>query len=386
MAPVTAIVIVQVAPAARPPPVSPTVDPPAAPVTVPPAQVVVAFGVAAIVMPGGNASETATAVRLEAPTPVLAIAIVSVEMPFAAIVGGENVLLNVTAVALPTVSVAVPGLVLVAPCVLVMLLAGMVLTSLPTVLDVTLTVIVQDAFAPIAPAASAMLPLPAVAVNVPPQVVVALGVAAIVRFAGNVSVRPTPVSATEPAAVLAIPIVIVETPPGTIEVGEKLLVIVTGGATVKVAVAGAVLVEPSFVVTAEAAIVLTYAPAAVAVTFAENVQVAPAASVPPVSPNEVAPATAVSVPPQVVTPPGVAPIVTPKGSPSFSARPVSATAFAAVFATVTVSVDVPFCGIVDGENALVTVTGGAIVSVAVAGPPLVAPCVLVTLLAGIVLT
>jgi len=118
-------------------------------------------------------------------------------------------------------------------------------------------VIVQLALPGILPAASATLAAPATAVTVPPQVVVAFGVAAIVRFAGNGSVNPTPVSATEPAARFWIPIVIVEVPPGTIEVGENVLVIETGGATVKVAVAGDPLLAPSLVVTLAAGIVLT---------------------------------------------------------------------------------------------------------------------------------
>lgn len=113
-APVAETVTVQVAPAAMLPPVSPTTDPPAAPVTVP-EQVVAKFGAAATVMPEGNESETATEVRADAPAPVLAIEIVKVEVPFEAIVTGENDFVMVTLAALLTVKVAVPGLVFVAP-------------------------------------------------------------------------------------------------------------------------------------------------------------------------------------------------------------------------------------------------------------------------------
>jgi hypothetical protein len=88
---------------------------------------------------------------------------------------------------------------------------------------VTLTVIVHEALTASEPPLKATLLPPAVAVTVPPHVVAALGVAAIVTPVGNVSVRPIPPSATAPEAVLGIVIVSVEVPPEVIVVGENAL-------------------------------------------------------------------------------------------------------------------------------------------------------------------
>ena len=197
---------------------------------------------------------------------------------------------------------------------------------------------------------------------------------------------PTPVSAMALAAVFATEIVSVETPPGTIAAGEKLLPIVTGGAEVRVALPGDVFVTPCVVVTVDAGIVLRKVPAADGVTETVIVQLAAAASDPPESATEPEPASAVTVPPEhVVDAPGVAAIVTFVGSVSLRASAVSAIALVPVLATVIVSVETPLTATVAGENALLTVNGGAIVRVAVAGEPLVEPSLVVTVLAGIVL-
>jgi hypothetical protein len=104
---------------------------------------------------------------------------------------------------------------------------------------VTLTVIVQDALAATEPPLSATLPLPATAVTVPaPQVVAALGVAAIDTPLGSVSVKAMPLSATAPEAVFGIVIVSVEVPPAVIDVGENAFAIESAaGVIVKFAVA-----------------------------------------------------------------------------------------------------------------------------------------------------
>ncbi len=88
-----------------------------------------------------------------------------------------------------------------------------------------------------------------------------------------------------------------------------------------------------------------------------------------------------------MTAPGVAPIVTPAGSVSVSARSESATEPDAVFATVTVSFEVAPGAMDAGLNALESVTSGAfsIVSTAEAGDALLAPSELVSAPAGIVL-
>ena len=77
--------------------------------------------------------------------------------------------------------------------------------------------------------------------------------------AGNESVKPRPVSATAPAATLAMVMVSVEVPLGAIDVCEKLLLTVTpaAGVTVRVALVGALFVMPCVLVNAPAAMVLT---------------------------------------------------------------------------------------------------------------------------------
>ena len=130
------------------------------------------------------------------------------------------------------------------------------------------------------------------------------------------------------------------------------------------------------------------APTATLVTLTETVHVAPEATLPPESETLVPPATAVTVPlPHVVDPPGEAAIVTPAGSASLSASAERSIEPAAVFATEIVSVEIPDGLIVAGANALLSVTSGGLTteSVAAAGAPFVAPCVLDTAPAGIVL-
>ena len=124
------------------------------------------------------------------------------------------------------------------------------------------------------------------------------------------------------------------------------------------------------------------------VTLTVTVQLAPAPTLPPLSATLEPPAVADAVPlPHVVEAFGVLPAVTPLGNVSVNATPVSATAFAAVFATVIVKTDVPPTEIGVGLNALLSVTFGALTtSVAVAAVVFVAPCVLVSALAGMVLT
>src|SRR6476646_3638597 len=137
---------------------------------------------------------------------------------------GFNDEVSVTAVgAVPTVRVAV---LLVLPVPNVDETAPVVLLYVPGMLEVTLTLTAQEPFCAIDPPASKMLPLPAVAVAMPPQLLVnPLGVATT-TFAGRWSVNATPSCAT--AAGLVIVIVTVERPFGTIEVGLKFLAIVGG--------------------------------------------------------------------------------------------------------------------------------------------------------------
>jgi hypothetical protein len=386
---VTLTLIVQLAPAPTLPPVSARLDPPAVADAEPLPHVVAAFGVLPIVTFAGKLSVKATPVSATALAAVLASVTVRTDVPPTVIGVGLNALVNVTSGALTT-SVAVAAAALVAPCVLVSALAGIVFSQLPGVELVTLTVMVQLAPAATLPPLSPTLEPPAVADAEPlPHVVAAFGVLPIVTFAGKLSVKATPVSATAFAAVFATVTVKTDVPPTVIGVGLNDLLNVTSGAlTTSDAVAADALDAPCALVSALAGIVLSQLPGVELVTLTVIVQLAPAPTLPPVKARFDPPAAADAVPlPHVVAAFGVVPIVTFAGSVSVNATPVSATAFAAVLATVTVRTDVPPTVIGVGLKAFVNVTSGALTaSVAVAADAFDAPCVLVSALAGIVLS
>jgi hypothetical protein len=136
---------------------------------------------------------------------------------------------------------------------------------------------------------------------------------------------------------------------------------------VTVTLADAVLPVPPLV-EVTAAVVLLFRPVEVPFTFTENVQEALAASVAPDRLTAPEPATAVIVPPpQVpVKPLGVA-TITPAGSVSLKAMPVSETVLAAGLVIVKLRLVVPFTGIEAAPNDLLML-GGAI-TVKVMGLP-----------------
>jgi len=106
----------------------------------------------------------------------------------------------------------------------------------------------------------------------------------------------------------------------------------------------------------------------VPVTSTLNVHVAFAASVAFESLTLIPAAIEITPAGHVVDVFGVAATVTPEGNTSVSLTAVSATAPGAVFGIVTVNVDVPPAGIVDGANALLSVIAArSIVRFAVAG-------------------
>jgi hypothetical protein len=248
--------IVQVAPAAIVPPESATEPAPAVAATVP-LQVVVAFGAAAMVKPAGNVSVSATAVKFTAAGSAFAIESVSTETPPDAISDGVNDFVNVTLADAVTTSDAFAGPVFVAPWAVVTAAAGIVFAYVPTNAELTATVKLQVTLAPIAAPASATVVPAAIAATAPPQDVVVAGVVAIFRPEGKASLRARPVRLTALAAVFATVIVSVEATFWMTDVGEKLLLIVTGGAICSDAVAGVALVAPCAVVTPFAGIVLT---------------------------------------------------------------------------------------------------------------------------------
>jgi hypothetical protein len=367
-------------------PLSATVLPPAVATTVPLGHVVAAFGVAAIVTPVGKVSVRAIPVSATAPEAVFGIVIVNVEVPPEAIDVGENAF-AIESDAGVIVRFAVAGAPFDTVCVSFSAAVGIVLVYVFATVPVTLTVIVHDDDAASVPPLSATLPPPATATTVPlGQVVAAFGVAAIVTPVGNASVNAMPVSATAPEAVFGIVMVRVEVPPEAIDVGKNALAIASAaGVIVRLADVDDSFVTAWLSISALAGIVFVYVFATVPVTLTDIVQLLAAPIVALVSTSVDPPAVALAVPEaQVVAALGVAAIVTPVGSVSVRPAPVSATAPVAVFAMVTVNVEVAPEAIDVGENALESVTGGATSRVALAGELLVAPCVVVNELVGIV--
>jgi hypothetical protein len=143
-----------------------------------------------------------------------------------------------------------------------------VLTKFPDAVPVTFTVTVQLLLAAMVPPVSEMLPEPATAVAVPPQVLVSpLGVATT-SPAGKVSVNATPVSATALAPGLVMVKVKDVVPFSGIAAAPKALAI-DGGATTLIEADAVPPVPPSVDVTFP--VVLFCVPAAVPVTFTANV-------------------------------------------------------------------------------------------------------------------
>lgn len=233
---------------------------------------------------------------------------------------------------------------------------------MPATALVTFTVTLQELLTATVPPVRETIPDPAVAVAVPPQVLVRpLGVATT-RLAGKLSVKATPASATVFAAGLVMVMVNVLNPFTGIPVGLNTLTIAGGATTVTVAVLLVAPVPPSVEVIAP--VVLFIVPAAVPVTFTERVQLVPAAMAPAVRLTVTEPAVAVGTPPQVLANPlGVA-TTKPAGKLSVKATPVSAVVPFGLL-IVNVSEVVPLSGMLAAPNALLMVGGDTTVRVAV---------------------
>jgi hypothetical protein len=179
-----------------------------------------------------------------------------------------------------------------------------------------------------------MFPEPATAVAVPLHVLAsALGVDTT-SPAGNESLKLTPVS-----VVVALPLLIVKVNPVVplrgIEVAPKTLEIDGGDATERLS--EAVLPVPPFV-ELTGPLVFGYWPSAAPLRFTAMVQLLLAAMVPPVRLMLPEPAAAVAVPLHVLVSPFGVDTTSPVGRVSLKATPVSATALAAGFVIVKVSV------------------------------------------------
>lgn len=163
--------------------------------------------------------------------------------------------------------------------------------------------IVQEPFAGIVPPVKTTLEAPALAVSVPPQVLLALP--ETVTPLGNGSVSGAVRSATA-ASGLSKVMVKVDTAPARTMAGPKALLTVGGAAvagavTVSVATAGAAF-PPLLVCSAPAGSELMNVPALGEVTFTVTVQEPSAGIDPPVNVTVELPATDASVPPHVVLP------------------------------------------------------------------------------------
>lgn len=216
-----------------------------------------------------------------------------------------------------------------------------------------------------------MLPDPATAVAVPPQVLLRAGVGAITRPAGRLSVNAIPVS-----AVVVFGLVILKVseviPFSGMLAAPKAFVIVGGVATLRLALA-VLPVPPLVEVTLP--VVLVYWPAAAPVTVTENWHWLLTAIVAPVRAMPVG-AVVVKVPPQTVA--EALATVSPVGSVSVNATPVKATAFAAGLVIVKVRDVVAFRAMFAGLNTLAIDGGATTLMLAEAVPP-VPPSVEVTL-------
>jgi len=262
---VMSAVIVQLPPAAMVPPLSvnevlPTAG---AGLSVPP-HVLLTFNGVAMLRPAGNGSVIPTPVSA-VPAFGLVMVMVSVEVPPDAMPVGAKVLVTFGATVVLTLSVAVA--VLPAPP-LVEVTLPVVLTALPSVVLVTATVIVQVPFAATVPPLrlTAVPPAASAGLNVPPQVLVVVNGAAMVRPAGKASLKVTPVSAA-PVFGLVMVMASVEVPPDAMFAGVKDLAIFAGARpAVTFRVAVAVLPAPPSV-EVMLPVVFTALPTVVLVTF-----------------------------------------------------------------------------------------------------------------------
>ena len=200
-------------------------------------------------------------------------------------------------------------------------------------------------------------PVPAVAVAVPPQVLVTLGTAATTNVPvaeGSVSLKATPVRspATAMFGLLTVKVRVVLPFSGMLAAPNALLIV--GGATT-VIVAFAVLPVPALVEVTWT--LLLFRPAVVPCTSTDAVQLEFGASDWPLRLTLEDPAAAVIVPVQL--PPTLAGVATtrPAGRLSVKAAPLMVRFWLLLLSSVNVRLVVPFSGIVAAPKAF-TICGG----------------------------
>src|SRR5258708_10267354 len=227
-----------------------------------------------------------------------------------------------------------------------------VLVCKPAAVPVTLIENVQEELA--ASVTSEMLIEfdPATAVGVLPQVLPAnpFGVATT-RPAGNISLKPTPVSEFVVLLFWSVNCKLVEPLSGMLAAPNALMI--TGGATTVIDALEVLPVPPSVEVICTE---LFFTPVVVPCTSAETMQEAPPASVPPERLTAPEPPTAVAVPPQGFERFGVEATTKPAGRLSVNAsavRPLVASSWLMV----KVKDDVPFTGMVDAAPNFLVMAG-----------------------------
>jgi hypothetical protein len=246
-----------------------------------------------------------------------------------------------------------------------------VLFRRPALVAVTFTAIVQELLMATVPLVKLIVPDPAVAVSVPPQVFVAPAGVATTIPAGRLSVNATPVSTAVFAAGFVMVKVNVEFWFSWTVVGEKLFAMVSGATTIKVAL---LLVPPGpLSVALTTPVVLTFVPALVPVTLTMMVQEPLGANVPPLRLTVVEEAAALSTPPQVLLALVGKATTKPAGRLSLNCRPVNVKL---LFELVMLNVSdvTPFNGMLATPKALVMEGPAATVKLALAVlpvPPLV---------------
>src|SRR5579864_4940708 len=364
---------------------------PAVAVTVPP-QVLLTPGVAAttnVPVAEGSVSLNATPVRSPfAGVPGLVgllMVKVTVVVPFSGMLPAPNALLIVGGATTVTVALAV----LLLPPSVELTCTELLLS--PAVVPCKFTETTHEALAASVPPDRLTELAPPVAVAVPPQVLLRLGVEATTSPAGKLSVNANPVSVTLLFGLLMLMVSKV-VPFSGILVGANVLVTLGGLATINVAVLLVAPVPPFVELTAP--VVFDTVPDCVPVTFTTMVQLVPGvAMLPPDRLMLVLFAAAVTVPPQVLLTPGVLATCNPFVKVSLNATPFSALVLAAGLVIVKVTVVVPFREILAAPNALLMVGGAAIFTVAVLlvlpVPPsveLIAPVVLLASPAAVPVT
>jgi len=314
----------------------------------------------ATTIPLGNASVNAT--PLSATVLTWATVKLRLVVPFIGIRATPNVLVIEGGASTITLADAVPP---VPPSTDVT--APVVLFCTPATVPVTFTLNVHDPLAAtVAPVRLTLLP-PAVAAIVPPphDPVRPFGVATAMP-AGNVSVKPTPLSATAfGAGFVTVKLRLVVPFRGI--VGAPNVLVIDGGAITERLADPVPPLPPSFDVTAPVALFCT--PAAVPATFTLKVHDAPAASAAPVRLTLPDPtAAAIVPPPQAPLNPLGAAICRPAGRVSLNPIPVSAW-LALGLLTVKLKEVAPYSGIVAAPNVSVIPGGETTVSVALAVLP-----------------